>query len=757
LVEIFINSFSSSSSSDEDGEAIDDERESGDGQEEQESESSTKKKVDHDEDRSNPQYIPKKGTFYEHDDRMAEDIDEEAKPENPENTTNSTEALCGVLSSTLSNSKINPKLVKKAAKEVDRWSHDRFNENEQAPKSRSELVSAYGYDIRTEDCAPRSRRQRRYGRHQPKYDRNWEDEEAYRKNQAKAKTARKPPRPEDFPALGSTRQSSERSRGGEQTRKVRSNRPPQDENDPSNYNRSPVRSYREKRGSRDDRNQREPRRYNNDNSNSNNSRNVKGKKNINFNHNIEFKNQNRKNINYESSQAKKNNVLNQQIQSSSSQQSPGQTNSSHHQPSTSNGQRFNNETQVGSMSFTNSKMNNATNSNPPSTSRAILNYDNSSGNYGRGSREKEVNQQQQQQQASMSPSKNLQQYSDHQHEQLKLMEKGYREQSKSTNLTMNQQVPMNNMQQEVQMMNNAEMSRAKRYSSIHQRSNLNESTQSQQTSQQAQPTQPPQQQQQPVAYQQYQEIDPTQISPAYISAQQTPQPTTQPPQQQPTQQQKYQINQQTAAYYTNPSNDFAAQQASLMNAMVEKYQYQQQTPSVQYISPQQAQQIYQPQQQQQPIYVPTQAAAPTYTQYTGYQNYNLQATPNAAPQPQQPTPAPAQPIYQTQSGLTYFPNAPMTQAHPQRIIQPQRRPPNPIPILAPPDHKKSHGDDDKTEGGETTGEIDHILDNMFVQRQPYEPTISLKDPPAMSTNDGDKVDQDQISDGMNVRINILFI
>lgn len=27
--------------------------------------------VDHDEDRRNPQYIPKKGTFYEHDDRTA--------------------------------------------------------------------------------------------------------------------------------------------------------------------------------------------------------------------------------------------------------------------------------------------------------------------------------------------------------------------------------------------------------------------------------------------------------------------------------------------------------------------------------------------------------------------------------------------------------------------------------------------------------------------------------------------------------------
>lgn len=37
-----------------------------------EGEDGEKKKVDDDEDRSNPQYIPKKGTFYEHDDRTAE-------------------------------------------------------------------------------------------------------------------------------------------------------------------------------------------------------------------------------------------------------------------------------------------------------------------------------------------------------------------------------------------------------------------------------------------------------------------------------------------------------------------------------------------------------------------------------------------------------------------------------------------------------------------------------------------------------------
>lgn len=44
------------------------ERQEGDGQE-----SVPTKKVDDDEDKKNPQYIPKKGTFYEHDDRTVDE------------------------------------------------------------------------------------------------------------------------------------------------------------------------------------------------------------------------------------------------------------------------------------------------------------------------------------------------------------------------------------------------------------------------------------------------------------------------------------------------------------------------------------------------------------------------------------------------------------------------------------------------------------------------------------------------------------
>ena len=765
---------------DDEGEIIDDERESGDGQEEQESEGGTKKKVDHDEDRSNPQYIPKKGTFYEHDDRTVEDLDANEKPENSENLDNSNEALSNsskILST--QNQKVTPKQVKKA-KDADRWTHDRFNEMEQAPKSRTELVSSYGYDIRNEDCAPRPRRPRRYGRNQSKYERNWEDEEAYRKTQAiQSKTPmRRPLQPEDFPALGSNKVAS-KSRD-----RIRRSSRPQDENDPmpaSNY-RSPVRN-REQRP-RDDRNSREPRgqRYNNDTSNNNNARNVKGKKNINFNHNIEFKNQNRKNINYESTQPKNNNVLNQQMQSSTSSSQQGHVQQGGNQQQS--GQRFNNEAPVSTMSFTNSKMNNTSNnSNAPQTSgpsRTILNFDNSSGNYGRGSREKEVNSQHQHQMhqqmtnqaPAISPNKNLQ-YTDHQVDQMKLMEKNYQQQQgKTTNLNLNQ-VPqhqqMNNMQ-EVQMMNNSEMTRSKRYSSLRQRSNLND----------AQP--------QTVAYhQQYHQPDidaahvqnvmPAQPAPAFIPQQtQQPMPPQAVPQstaQGPSVQQQPQAQKYQAAYYAaNPASEYAAQQA-MMNAMAEKYQYQQQPPAAQYLPPQQPQQIYMPtqaqpqQQQQQQIlnYVSTiqpqaPAAAPAYPQYTNYQNYNIQApAPTSAPPqpaPQQPPPA-SQPIYQTQSGLTYYPNAQIAAPHPQRVIQPQRRP-NPIPILAPPDHKKNQSssaadDSDKNvenEKGTSAENIDHILDNMFVQRQPYEPAIiSLKETPLSSMSNDDK-SEDQINDGMHV-------
>lgn len=46
---------------------------------------------------------------------------------------------------------------------INKWSHDMYNEHEQTPKSRDELMISYGYDIREESEAPRARRHHKYG------------------------------------------------------------------------------------------------------------------------------------------------------------------------------------------------------------------------------------------------------------------------------------------------------------------------------------------------------------------------------------------------------------------------------------------------------------------------------------------------------------------------------------------------------------------------------------------------------------------
>ncbi|XP_018048223.1 PREDICTED: protein CASC3-like isoform X2 [Atta colombica] len=157
-------------------------RESGDGQEEEK----PQKKLDDDEDRRNPQYIPKRGTFYEHDDRTTDEVTEN----NTEQQTNAKETK-----------------EKKVWKDKeDRWDHDRYNDEEQAPKRSEELIATYGYDIRNEEGPPRARRRRRYGRGPNKYTRNWEDEDAYGKTTtSRGNNRRFHKNNEDFPALGNSK------------------------------------------------------------------------------------------------------------------------------------------------------------------------------------------------------------------------------------------------------------------------------------------------------------------------------------------------------------------------------------------------------------------------------------------------------------------------------------------------------------------------------------------------------------------------
>ncbi|MBN3312882.1 CASC3 protein, partial [Atractosteus spatula] len=133
------------------------ERQSGDGQESTdtlENKSSAKpgKKLDDDEDRKNPAYIPRKGLFFEHDVRGQAQEDD-----------------------------IRPKgRHRKLWKDEGRWEHDKFREDEQAPKSREELIALYGYDIRNAngpaDGRPNRSRKPRYGS-PPSRERRWRDGE----------------------------------------------------------------------------------------------------------------------------------------------------------------------------------------------------------------------------------------------------------------------------------------------------------------------------------------------------------------------------------------------------------------------------------------------------------------------------------------------------------------------------------------------------------------------------------------------------
>ncbi|XP_077997856.1 protein CASC3-like [Glandiceps talaboti] len=99
---------------------VKEERTRGDGQEE--------KKVDCDADQQNPQYIPRRGPYFEHDVRYTDEKDDR--------TTR-------------------PKSKKKLWKEEEKWAHDMYREEEQAPKSRDEIVMIYGFDVRSGEAGQR--------------------------------------------------------------------------------------------------------------------------------------------------------------------------------------------------------------------------------------------------------------------------------------------------------------------------------------------------------------------------------------------------------------------------------------------------------------------------------------------------------------------------------------------------------------------------------------------------------------------------
>ncbi|XP_017352609.1 protein CASC3 [Cebus imitator] len=150
------------------------ERQSGDGQESTEPvENKVGKKgpkqLDDDEDRKNPAYIPRKGLFFEHDLR-GQTQEEEVRPKGRQ---------------------------RKLWKDEGRWEHDKFREDEQAPKSRQELIALYGYDIRSahnpDDIKPRRIRKPRYGS-PPQRDSNWNGERLNKSHRHQGLGGTLPPR-----------------------------------------------------------------------------------------------------------------------------------------------------------------------------------------------------------------------------------------------------------------------------------------------------------------------------------------------------------------------------------------------------------------------------------------------------------------------------------------------------------------------------------------------------------------------------------
>lgn len=113
---------------DEEEEVVNEERQSGDGEEEPESSA----KLDDDEDKKNPAYIPRTGYFYEHDDRKDEEEEKDEKEDGDNRSKEKGQLWVG----------------------KTKWEHDKFRQDEQAPKSRTQIIAKYGYDIRSEDDPP---------------------------------------------------------------------------------------------------------------------------------------------------------------------------------------------------------------------------------------------------------------------------------------------------------------------------------------------------------------------------------------------------------------------------------------------------------------------------------------------------------------------------------------------------------------------------------------------------------------------------
>lgn len=111
-----------------------------------------------------PNYIPRKAYFYEHDNRDDDqnEVKEEDKSQKEiqieEATHPSNESKPKILNKRINGNKNKStrNKFKIDASKIDNepWAHDKFDESEQTPKSETEIVKKYGYDIRKEAKLP---------------------------------------------------------------------------------------------------------------------------------------------------------------------------------------------------------------------------------------------------------------------------------------------------------------------------------------------------------------------------------------------------------------------------------------------------------------------------------------------------------------------------------------------------------------------------------------------------------------------------
>merc|ERR1712131_400075 len=118
-----------------------------------------------DEDERHPAYIPRKGLFFLHDDRIDNDypegvtgpkmdleVEQEEKEEDEERVEKESEP-----EETLQpaeDEEMDPeeeramRAARKAERMIEKWSHDKYDDDLQLPRTQQELVDRYGFDIR---------------------------------------------------------------------------------------------------------------------------------------------------------------------------------------------------------------------------------------------------------------------------------------------------------------------------------------------------------------------------------------------------------------------------------------------------------------------------------------------------------------------------------------------------------------------------------------------------------------------------------